>query len=793
MAQVDVSYSIAGSLVTSVDLGVPVGSFPADGSQINPETFAPFNPGTLLNNDAYGFPELATTNQDVNPVITINSTQTWEVSKENLRRESLIFNRPTKFGKFRQAIDWVPVDKISSEWGKIQMIIGGIDVTYFRDHPAEMGPWTSNEPNGDAATSVHFPQISWWERPNYNDIAWIEGGKDVTILLVRPDGSKKTLFEGLVVGVGHSGQGLGITVNVLGCLYQADHTPYIQELYKSKRDIGTAIADIMDGAISRHYGLCNRPITGIPTNIRGSGGNRLTQGVQDLLSTAFIADATNQWTITNLPGRRPYIKLKDKTTHHWTMAMGHPGLELDITNDFQQMVGIVWGSGIGPNGDSWFNAKYPGIRIESVPAYPLSVGAVFVAGNGNIGFDEFADEMRTRGYKMASGDTYSTNDITEVKDAQKRAGITIDGVVGAQTWTTIFGVGGSFASLAGAHIAPLAAYSRNVQFLERADGSIIGPNPQYNKSLLAIGRLVEYGDVDKAQGIRFAQGEIRPRENCDPLWVGSATFNMDPENGSRWEMKAGENIFVKFMYPPLSRFSKDDGLLLHMSQVAVTPGGSVTAQLSYLGHDMTTLAAIRNRNKNTLDPARRGTTDRSSKISQDRIIPWDSEAGGGKIQMHNLQGGFWIVFPIPAGQIGIISETLYICSTAIDSGTITWAFNQDGALAGAKEFCVAIFSKPVTANFLQNLVGNPLTSAGTWSKHAAVLEKAGLLQAYGASDQPAGYWPGQASEKTPKTGKMLDGSSWPWESASPPYLFMAEYCASSTRIAGQLRNAPLGS
>src|SRR5674476_1485884 len=198
MALVDVSYSIVGSEVTSIDLGVPVGTFPADGSQVDPDTNTPYDTGTLLVNDSYGFTTPVTTNQDSNPVVTVNSTQTWEVEEQNLRRVSMIFNRPTKFGRFRQAIDWVPVDQISAEWGKIQMIIGGIDVTYFRDHPAQMGPWTSNEPNGDAATSVFFPQISWWERPNYNDIAWIEGGKDATILLIRPNGTTKTLFEGLI-------------------------------------------------------------------------------------------------------------------------------------------------------------------------------------------------------------------------------------------------------------------------------------------------------------------------------------------------------------------------------------------------------------------------------------------------------------------------------------------------------------------------------------------------------------------------------------------------------------------
>lgn len=794
MFEVDVSFSISGSTVTSVDLGVPVGTYLADGSQIDPDTYAPYEPGTLLVNDANGFPVPVTTNESPDPVININSTQTWAVIEQPLVRESLIFERPTKFGRFKQAVDWVPVDRIYEEWGTLQIIIAGKDVTYFRDHPAEMGSWTINEPNGDAATSVFFPQISWWERPNHGDLWWIQAGKDATINLVRPDGTIKTLFEGLFVSQGHSGKGLGITLDILGCLYQADHTPYIQELYSKTRDIGAAIADIMDGAVSRHYAKCNRPATGIYTKIRGSGGARLTQGVQDLLSTAFTADATNQWTITNLPGRRPFIKLKDRTTHHWIMAMGHPGLDLNLTNDFQQSVGMIWGSGVGPNGDTWFNAKYPGVRIESAPVYPLPAGENFVAGDGHTGFDVFADEMRSRGYTMYSGDTYSVSDVDEVKNIQSRAGITVNGIVGPQAWTTLFGVGGSLASLAGAHISPLAVVPANRQYLERADGSIIGPNPKYDPTRLAIGRLVEYGEVSKQQATRFAVSEVGPRSRFDPMWVGSATFDMDPENGSRWEMRAGENLYVKYMYPPLSRIGIDDGLLLHMSQVSVTPGGSVSAQLSYLAHDMTTLASLRKRNKDTLDPARRKLSPRASQIVQDRKIPWDAEAGGGKIPMHAIEGGKWVTFAIPAGQNGTINEVLYVCADSLSYRTIDTAFEVDSVLAGAHEFCVAIFSKPVTANFLQSLVGNPL--AGTenvWSKKAVPLEKAGLLQAYGAFDQPDGYWPGKKSEGAVLTGKHFDGSSWPWKSVSPPYLFIAEYCAVSTRIAGQLRDAPFGS
>lgn len=727
------------------------------------------------------------------PVIGINTSETWAYEPVVLKRTSLIYEKPTEFGKFHQPRNWMPIDEIIEEWGTLQLIMDGKDVTYFRDHPVEIGSWASNEPNGDAAFSVYFPQISWFERPGYNDITFVQGGNDVELILHRPDGSTKTLFEGLIVGHAYSGQGIGVSYDILGVLYQADHTPYIQELYKRNRDIGTAIADIMDGTISRHFLPCNRPVTGIRTNIRGSGGARLTQGVQDLLSTAYTADATNQWTITNLPGRRPFIKLKDKTTHHWSIAVGNPDLEIDLSEDFQSYLGMVWGSGIANDGCAWFNAKYPGVRIDDVPPYPLAVGAVFNPGSGSTGFDAFADEMRTRGYGMASGDTYSSEDEFEVRDMQRRAGITEDGIVGAQTWNAAFGVGGSLPSLEGAHIAPLAAYTGNVQFLERPDGSIIGPNPRYDRSLLAVGRLVEYGEgVDLKEGMRFAQQEINTRIRNDPPWVGSATIKGDPEEGSRWEIRAGQNIFIKHFFAPLARLGIDDGLLLHISQATVNPGGDVTVQLSFLAHDMTTLAAIKNRNKNTLDPARRGVQTRNSRITKDNVVPWDCEAGGGKVPVHNLQGGFWTVSRIPAGQIGRIVETRYICGTGVTPSMVGTAFESESALPGARKFIVAFFGRPITSNYLKNL-GNPFGDSSFWSSKAAILEKAGLIQAYGQSGQAAGFWPNQEAKSGALTGKLLDGSSWSWESQSPPYLWVAEYCESSTRIGGQLRNDVLGS
>src|SRR5699024_2447623 len=115
-----------------------------------------------------------------------------------------------------------------------------------------------------------------------------------------------------------------------------------------------------------------------------------------------------------------------------------------------------------------------------------------------------------------------------------------------------------------------------------------------------------------AQGVQFARQEIASRRVHDPTWVGTATLSSDPINGSRWEIKAGENLWVKHMYEP-KRFDGQGGLLLHISQANVKQGGDVGLSLSYLADDMTTLASIMRNNKDNMDPARRRSDSRSSR------------------------------------------------------------------------------------------------------------------------------------------------------------------------------------
>lgn len=131
---------------------------------------------------------------------------------------------------------------------------------------------------------------------------------------------------------------------------------------------------------------------------------------------------------------------------------------------------------------------------------------------------------------------------------------------------------------------------------------------------------------------------------------------------------------------------------------------------------------------------------------------------------------------IPAGQIGQIVKTEYKADSPL-------------------EYAVGVFGSPITANDLAALVGNPLremptTAKGTtkspWSTESDALLDRGLLVAWGTEQQPMGYYPGAKSDDDPLTGRFLDDASWSYESAKPPWLWVAEYSATSTFLTGRL-------
>ncbi len=662
-------------------------------------------------------------------------------------------------------VNWLPTSTVTQEWGRLQLIVGGVDVTFLRDVPALINDWSSVEPFGDAAASFTLPQVSEFDALGTGALAPFVGGAPVDLRLVRPDGSTTSVWTGqLVEPSGETSATRGVlSCDSQGALFQADWSVKPPSFALEARDIGDVIAETMNSYESRDYGVCRAVTTGIRTRSRGAWTPRLSGYIQDLLSTA-TTPAGDQWTVAQ-QGRVPVIRLKDRTTVNATFTIGQRGITTNLSSDLLGGANVIFGEGTDIDGCRWRNTKYPNLRTDDAPVYPLAAASVFTAGSATTGFAPFADEMRRSGYTMASVDTYSSADAAEVRDAQSRAGILVDGIVGPQTWAAIFQTGSDGGDLSGAYFAPIAFDARVEPRLHNAQGADIGANPTFDPALPRVERHINYGEgVSKAEATESALVDLA--RDADSGWQGTVTFATDPENMSRFELREGLNL--------LAKAHRGVNRMLHIARASISwQAGTVTCDVDTKARDLVTLAGIRSRNKDAAqDPGRRGSSQRrSSRNTQDSTSVFDCEAGAGIIPRHAVYRRLWTVLRIPAGQVGSIARTEYASDSPVAA------------------YYVGVFSKPVTSNLIQSLVGDPSASESPWKAQSDALLDAGILEAWGSSSDPAGYFPGALSEGDPLTGRFRDGAGWSYESAYPPYLWVAEWSPVSTFLTGRMYEA----
>lgn len=661
---------------------------------------------------------------------------------------------------------FIPSDSVST-WGRLRLLFEGLDLTFFRGVPVEVLSWGSAEPGGDTVMALRLGQVSPFEALAGGYLDYIKVGQRVTLNVVG--GTAKRLFTGEIISPETSvDEASGATVlHVQGILFTADNGLTPPSFHSEARDIGTVIAETLNGYGGRKYATCKAVTTGIKTRARGAWMPRLSGHVTDLLGTATTADGSSQWTVDHA-GLTPSIHLKDRSTVHATVTVGTPGLSFDLASDATGAPNCIFGEGTAPDGGHWRNTKYPNLRRDSAPVYPLGGGSTFHPASGTTGFGPFAVEMRTHGYTMASGDTYSGADEAEVRDAQTRAEITVDGIVGPQTWAAVFETGSNAGSLLGAWFAPLAFDPRVMPRKYSADGADIGRNTAYDPTVMRVDRFENYGEgVTKQQATLSARAELARVSSAGVS--GTMTLKIDPQEMSRFELRAGQNIKLKAY--------RGADVLFHIAGVQVDwPAQTVTLTVDTHARDLLTLVAIQQRNKDAAtDPVRRMLPQRrSSRQTQDNTVIFDSESGAGIVPRMGLFHGLWNVVRIPAGQLGSIART---------------RFTTDSPAA---PFAVAVFSKPITANHLVALVGDPLASSVPFSAQADALYDAGLLMAWGSTDEPAGYYPSTLTAGGSVTGRLVDDSTWYYESTQPPWLWVAVFSSSSCFVEGQLFAAPDG-
>lgn len=651
--------------------------------------------------------------------------------------------------------DWAPTSVVDAEYGRVQVVVEGVDVTYHLGVPMEFPSWSRTEPFGSSEATLRFPQITAFHALP----AWCVPGASVDIRIAKTAGGVVSRFAGVVVSFGHSEDDGVFTINATGAVMADDMQLRQPSFLTAPRDIGDVIAEVLNTAVSRRHSPVSPVVTGCLTSVLGGWEPRVTGYVQQLLATAVSGG--RQWTV-RCDERAPVIALKDTTTIQWTVHNGQRGVQIDLAQDWSQAPNVLYGEGIGSDGGRWRNARYPNWRPDDTPPYPnanpsktIRVGTTDSMTDTGSGVSDWQ-----RRVGLPATGRFAQVDKRKAIEVQTAAGIQRDGIVGPQTWAATFGTGSNTGTLECFYM-PLAYSPAVMPRLYGPDGDDLGPNPAYSPNTLRVEEKIDFGQgVSKDEGTRAA-GEMLARD-IHPGWTGTVTFaDVDPQERSRFEIQEGLNGRI--------RGYRGTDLVVHAAAVDYSED-SVTVTVDTNARDYPTLDAIRDRERNATDPAKAAVKRLSKGSVTDARATFDAESPAGHIPRFALFSNLWSVIRVPFGSYGSVVRT-------------------EITTDAAREFSVAVFNQPITAARLLSLVGNPLTAEeNPWSNED--LDDAGMLMSWGWYQQPAGYWPGEYSDPdgettAPLTGKLVDDASWDYASTQAPWLWVGLIASGSCYIEGR--------
>src|SRR5699024_6496800 len=133
--------------------------------------------------------------------------------------------------------------------------------------------------------------------------------------------------------------------------------------------------------------------------------------------------------------RRSYELRWKKTVPEWTVTNGDPGVAVSLGRDSTALRNVVYAHGVGPDGYQWANTKYPNLHADAAPLYTgtlMSLGSTDANSNGGVSL--WQQRAKDLGYKIPVDGTLNLADIAIVRTVQRRFGVSVDGVIGPQTW-----------------------------------------------------------------------------------------------------------------------------------------------------------------------------------------------------------------------------------------------------------------------------------------------------------------------------------------------------------------------
>lgn len=659
--------------------------------------------------------------------------------------------------------------------GVPHIIIGGRDVTYFRDKTTQVRSDDAAEPFGDSTLVVEFPQIDSLDDPDDPQLAWLRTDATVHYVMQEwdedgPTGQIRTLFHGFLISddTGNTADAMRTVWSARGDLYAGAMFTNQPRVLTSPVDVGVQIPRAFNAITSRTFGKIATVTTGIPTVQRGNPGEKVMSYGQGLLADALTDDG-NQWTLAKKPGTaNQYAMRLKKTGVDWDVTNGQRGVELDLSTDRTQSPNVYWGRGQRSDGGVWMNKKFPDSG-RTAPAYPftnpgsvMGVGTTDAATSSGDGVSTWQRRAKALGFGVAVDGVFNSADAAVTRRLQSQYGIQVDGIVGPQTWAETFDVGALGADPDSWLRLPLAWLPGTMPLRYRANGTVIGPDPAYDPTMRVVSEDLDLGtDITLADGIRTAQ-QLIARENPIPLTGTITLAGADPRQGSRFSIEPGDRIRVTGY--------KGRNPVLHIADRGRGWDGKqpVTLHVAERPFDALTLAQKRQRDA----ASRADLARRPGKVRQRPVIdPWDCESNAGNIERHALYGGLWTVIRFPMSEVGRIS-TLVATTT------------------GPAKFALMLFAKPVTsAQCIRWFGANPSSVDNPGEDYRDLLEEQyGWLEGWGGSNGMLGFHPKTDTGSNPVTGRAKESGI---DYYSPDgYLYLAEWANVSCFMELQLRAAP---
>jgi hypothetical protein len=666
-----------------------------------------------------------------------------------------------------------------------------------------------------------------------NSLSWLTLGAPMTINRIDPLGNITTLFEGVIADWEDSiaSGSVGLSVQCIGSLFQLDwyiakpipNLPF--QGYSAEtgnpifgwdiaQAIPTAIDSVSDPTPGTALGIGaipaprvtpfngNKCLLNLPSGVNTTGILTVTQPAWDKMLTSYIQNILSQaetfggtqYTVALQRHRTPVLQVKDLETISWTISTGGRGIAHDLSLDITTAANAIYGSGTAPPiistiqagsavttsgvAGTWAGAKFPQIAPSSPPAFPLGGGASFSPGDGQTGLQPFTNWMRQNGWPMTSQNTYVATspvlgnlDYYLILNWQIAAGLEQSGNIDAATWNAAFAVGTNTGAISNVFYAPLWELAEVEPYTYTPSGAFVGLNPFYNSSIPRVERYEAMGSqVSKAQGILSAT--IEGGKIQSPSWTGTITLTADPQEGSRFNILAGQNILLQYFH--------GRNVLFHISNVSVDfTQLSVQLTVSAQPLDLITLAAIYARDSQAHGVSRQARPSLVNLNISSNTTTFDSESSAGLVSPVFCPAGQWTVFKMGASQSGQIAETALTSSPA-------------------SPFAVGVFSGPVAPADLLGIFGSagPLVADALgnnpWNDFAVQLDAKGLLYGAGGPSGACGYYPSDPSGTQTLTGDYVDGQTWPYCSAPSysPWLWVAFWVTTECFIAGRFLPAP---